>query len=65
MVTQPTPEQFQAIISALRQQRDAANDQIVQLAAQLALMTNELTETKDRLKNVTTPHPVDGARDGV
>ncbi len=42
----PTPEQYKAAISALRAQRDAANDQAAQLAANLTIIQKEFSELK-------------------
>lgn len=56
---QTTPEQYQAVIQSLRQQRDAANDQAAQLGAQLSLVNKEVAEMKAKSEADKKPSGAD------
>ena len=43
---EPSPEQLKVMINLLRQQRDQANDQIVQMGVQISLLSTELERLK-------------------
>lgn len=54
-----TPAQYQAIIQAVRQQRDVANDQAAQFGAQLSLANKELADLKAKVEAEKKPTNTD------
>ena len=52
---EPSPEHLKVMVSLLRQQRDQANDQIVQMGVQISLLSTELERLKKSLNGSGIP----------
>lgn len=51
----------QALLDALTRQRDAANNRIVQLEAELTVLQQAYTELEEKTKDANTPSSTDGS----